>query len=125
MALTAATCALLLSGFSYHLDRSVDWNESHEIQGVACGNVSVMAFKNSYGERSLGLGYDLTAWQSGNGRLELGAYGAIWTGYEVEGWAGGVRPIAGARATWNVTRHLSVVGTTAGVLTAVHLEWSF
>lgn len=114
-ALATADCSLIGGGWSYHLDRTVDWNEEHHMVGVACKRWSAMTFTNSHGRESYGVGYEKPL----TGPFSL--YAAVWTGYE--DWEYG-RPVGGVRARWNIGR-FAVVGTTAVEVSTLHFEWRF
>lgn len=111
----AATCALILGGWSYHLDRSVDWTETHKAIGLSCNRWSAMAFTNSEGSEAYGAGYE---YPLGNG---FSAYAAVWTGYE--GWDYG-RPVGGLRYRWQAGP-LALVATTAVEVSVLHVEVAF
>ena len=118
-ALASADCSLMAGGWSYHLDRTVDWNEEHHMVGVQCKRWSAMTFRNSYDRESYGVGYEYPLSQRGN--LEYSAYAAIWTGYE--DWEYG-RPVGGLRARYRMGRFAAVV-TTAVEVTTLHFEFKF
>lgn len=115
--LASADCSLMAGGWSYHLDRTVDWNEEHHMVGIACKRWSAMKFTNSHYRESYGVGYEYPL--SRHGSLDFSAYAAVWTGYE--DWEYG-RPVGGLRARWSIGR-FSVVGTTAVEVNTLHLEW--
>lgn len=115
MDLATATCALMLGAWSYHLDRTRDWNESHHMVGVTCDRWSAMTFRNSHDRESYGIGYEYPL--SG----AFSAYAGVWTGYE--DWEYG-RPVGGLRARYSAGR-FGLVVTTAIEVTTVHFEVSF
>lgn len=114
-----AECSILFAGHSYHMDRTVDWNEEHHMVGIQCKRWSAMTFRNSYDRESYGIGYEYPLSQRGN--LEYSAYAAIWTGYE--DWEYG-RPVGGLRARYRIGRFAAVV-TTAVEVTTLHFEMRF
>ena len=116
-AIATADCSLLFGGWSYHADRSKEYNETHDMLGIQCNGISAMKFTNSYHREAYGVGYDYV-WRS-FGRVDVGAYAALWTGYEEA-----ATPIGGLRARVNVGR-FAVVGTTAGAVSTLHLEYRF
>lgn len=116
-AIAAADCSLLFGGWSHHADQSNSPNETHDMIGVQCKGISAMKFTNSHYREAYGVGYDYV-WRS-FGRVDVGAYAALWTGYDEA-----VTPIGGIRARVNIGR-FSIVGTTAGAVSTAHFEFSF
>ena len=110
---------LLFGGWSYHYDRSKGYNENHQIVGIQCKNVSVMRFKNSGGNTSIGVGYEYMPFDYKG--FEFGGYGGLWTGYKKWPIA---KPVAGARVRYNAGP-AAIVTTIGPDVTAIHLEFKF
>lgn len=119
MDIATLTCALIIGGWSYHADRSYDYNENHRALGVQCSGISAMAFTNSYGQESYGAGYEHIF--RDYGRFQFGAYGGIWTGYD--DYPDGM-PVGGLRMRVTEGRFSAVV-TTAIEVTTLHVEVAF
>lgn len=106
--------ALLVGAWSYHLNRSVEYNESHDLIGIRYRDFSVIKFTNSDYRESYGVGrfIPVTTWRG----VALGAYVGAWTGYDEP-----VRPVVGATATvrWGP---LSAVLTSAVLVNTLHFE---
>lgn len=110
---------LIFGGWSYHYDRSKDYNENHQMIGIQCQGVSVMRFKNSTGSTSVGVGYEHMPYTWGN--AEAGAYVGAWTGYD--DWPVAM-PVAGARVRYNF-EYMGLSLTVGPVVSAIHLEYRF
>lgn len=110
---------LIFGGWSYHYDRSRDYNEDHRMIGIQCQGVSVMRFKNSGGNTSVGVGYEHMPYTLGN--AEFGAYVGAWTGYD--DWPVAM-PVAGVRVRYNF-KHMGLALTVGPVVSAIHLEYRF
>lgn len=109
---------LLGGGWSHHLNKSKNPNETHNMVGIQYNGVSFIKFENSEYHEAYGLGYEYLPWSYGP--VNVGGYAALWTGYRDYSIA---RPVAGLRATVDLTNRFSVSVTSAVSVTTVHLEW--
>ena len=119
---TASDYGILFGGWSYHLDRDREYNESHRMVGVSYKNLSLVYFRNSYDKVSWGLGYSTDPVVEYKG-FEVGGYIAAWTGYKDQGWSIAMPVIAPyIRKDFGPVR--ATVMTVIEV-TTFNLEWRF